>query len=60
MSLVKGARIVEVSPCIADPAKIRVVAQLDGEVGAALPYLHRLLPNSLYSERANALSYKRG
>ncbi len=57
---VKHIEIVQIMPCIADSAKIRVIAKADCELGGVLPYLDRVIPTALYSERGGFLTYKRG
>ncbi len=58
--LVKKIEIVQIMPCIADAAKIRVIAKADGELGEVLPYLDKLIPTALHSERGGFITYKRG
>ncbi len=58
--LVKKVEIAQVMPCIADPAKIRVIAKADHRLEEVLPFLDKVIPTALYSERAGFLTYKRG
>ncbi|MCW3141962.1 MAG: hypothetical protein N2V72_07325 [Methanophagales archaeon] len=58
--LVKKVEIAQVMPCIADPAKIRVIAKADHRLEEVLPYLDKLIPTALYSERGGFITYKRG
>jgi ArsR family metal-binding transcriptional regulator len=58
--LIKKVEIVQIMPCIADSAKIRVIAKADSQLGEVLPYLDRVIPTALYSERGGFLTYKRG
>ncbi len=58
--LVKKVEIAQVMPCIADSVKIRVIAKADCELDAVLPYLDKLIPTALYSERGGFITYKRG
>lgn len=58
--LVKKVEIVQVMPCIADPAKIRVIAKADCRLEVVLPYLDKAIPTALYSEKGGFLTYKRG
>ncbi|MFQ6125327.1 MAG: (Fe-S)-binding protein [Candidatus Heimdallarchaeota archaeon] len=58
--LVGSAKLQKVQLCIADPSKIRVIGQLDHEVGEVLPYLYVELPTATYSEKLGVLSFKEG
>jgi len=58
--LVKKVEIAQVMPCIADTAKIRVIAKADHRLEEVLPFLDRVIPTALYSEKAGFLTYKRG
>ena len=58
--LVKKVEIAQVMPCIADPAKIRVIAKADHRLEEVLPFLYKVIPTALYSEKAGFLTYKRG
>ena len=58
--LVKKVEIAQVMPCIADPAKIRVIAKADHRLEEVLPFLDRVIPTALYSGKAGFLTYKRG
>jgi len=58
--LVKKVEIAQVMPCIADPAKIRVIAKADHRLEEVLPFLDKVIPTALYSEKAGFLTYKRG
>jgi ArsR family metal-binding transcriptional regulator len=49
-------RVVQVLDCLADPAKIRVVAEMNCDVQAALPYLAALLPQAGYNHEAGILT----
>lgn len=53
-------RITHVMDCLADPAKIRVVAELARDVREALPYLAALLPRAGYNHGAAILTLVRG
>lgn len=60
MNFVESIRIKRIMPCVADPAKIRVIAGADRELGEILPYLDQRIPNALYSKKSGFLTYKRG
>ena len=54
--LVAEIRIAQVMDCLADPEKIRVVAELSCDVREALPYLAALLPQAGYNHEAGILT----
>ncbi|RLI24123.1 MAG: hypothetical protein DRO52_05985 [Candidatus Hecatellales archaeon] len=61
LGLVKGKpstyKIKKVLPCIADPSKIRLVAQLDANIEDLLPILYLHLKRSNYIEALDALTF---
>jgi len=52
--------VTHVMDCLADPTKIRVVAELSENVGEALPYLATLLPQAGYNHAAGVLTLLHG
>lgn len=56
----RGYVITHIQDCLADPSKIRVIAESQGDVGELLPYLNAVLPRASYARGANALTLKRG
>lgn len=59
MSLIERFEIIRVLPCIADTAKIRVVAQCDGDIGEVLPYLNATVKGATYNPGSHSLSVQR-
>ncbi len=55
-----GFVLTHILDCLADPAKIRVVAEASGNVADILPYLNALLPAASYAPGANTLTFRRG
>ncbi|MEM2533689.1 MAG: (Fe-S)-binding protein [Candidatus Nezhaarchaeales archaeon] len=55
--LVRKIEIKEISPCIADPERIKFLAQADKPLEDVLPILYLAIPNAKYSEKLGALSY---
>ena len=56
--LVETIEIKEISPCMADPEKIKFIAQADKPLGDILSILYLYMPNSNYSESLAMMSYK--
>ncbi len=54
--LVAAVRVVQVMDCLADPARIRVVAEISCDVSEALPYLAAVLPQAGYNHDAGILT----
>ena len=54
--LVREIRISHVMECLADPCKIRVVAEISVNVKETLPYLAALLPRAGYNHAAGILT----
>jgi len=59
MRLIERFEIVRVLPCIADTAKIRVVARCDSDIGEALPYLNATVKGTTYNPGSKSLSVQR-
>jgi len=57
--LLKSFEITHILPCLADPEKIRTIAQLSDDVREALPYLNATLKGTIYNHRAGILTFKR-
>ncbi|MGB9960173.1 MAG: (Fe-S)-binding protein [Candidatus Bathyarchaeales archaeon] len=55
--IVKKIEIKEISPCTADPERIKFLAQADKPLEDVLPILYLAVPNAKYSEKLGALSY---
>ncbi|MEM1766503.1 MAG: hypothetical protein QXD86_00945, partial [Candidatus Bathyarchaeia archaeon] len=55
--IVKKIEIREISPCTADPERIKFLAQADRPLEDVLPILYLAIPNAKYSEKLGALSY---
>ncbi|MBX5328822.1 MAG: (Fe-S)-binding protein [Candidatus Bathyarchaeota archaeon] len=56
--LVKKIEIKEITPCTADPEKIKFLAHADKPLEDVLPILYLAIPNAKYSEKLGALSYR--
>jgi len=54
------AAVAVLAPCVADRAKIRIIAQLSGDVGPALPYLNAEMERASFSAQAPVLSFMDG
>ena len=57
-AFVKKISIKEITPCTADPDRIKFLAQADKPLGEVLPVLYLSIPNAKYSEKLEALSYR--
>lgn len=55
--LVKKIEIKEITPCTADPERIKFLAQADKPLESALPVIYLAIPNAKYSEKFGFLSY---
>ncbi len=60
MTLLREIYITHVLDCLADPTKIRVIAELSDDVGCLLPYLAALLPQAGYNHAAGILTLLHG
>jgi|YelNatPaOPRAMG01_1025707.scaffolds.fasta_scaffold36782_2 ArsR family metal-binding transcriptional regulator len=57
-TIVRKIVIKEVTPCAADPDRIKFIAEADRTLEEALPILYLGIPNAKYSEKLGALSYR--
>jgi ArsR family metal-binding transcriptional regulator len=58
--LLHSYRITRILPCLADPEKIRVVAEVSGEIYNAFPYLNVTMKDCIYNHPAFTLTFKEG
>jgi ArsR family metal-binding transcriptional regulator len=57
--LLNSYKITRVLPCLADPEKIRVIAEISGEIHEAFPYLNAVLKGCIYNHPALTLTIKK-
>ncbi|MCX8118084.1 MAG: hypothetical protein N3G78_09150 [Desulfobacterota bacterium] len=58
--LFQSYKITRILPCVADPEKIRVIAEVAGEIYEAFPYLNATLKGCLFNHPALTLTIKKG
>ena len=57
--LLRSYKITRVLPCIADPEKIRVIAQVPDGIQEVFPYLNAILKGCIYNHPANTLTIRK-
>jgi len=57
--LLHSHHITRILPCLADPEKIRVIAEVSDEIHEVFPYLNAILKGCLYNHPANTLTIKK-
>jgi ArsR family metal-binding transcriptional regulator len=57
--LLESYQISRILPCLADPEKIRVIAEVSGEIYEAFPYLNAILKGCIYNHPALTLTIKK-
>ena len=57
--LLHSYEITRTLPCLADPEKIRVIAEISDEIHEAFPYLNAILKGCIYNHPANTLTIKK-
>jgi ArsR family metal-binding transcriptional regulator len=57
--LLNLCKITRILPCLADPEKIRVIADVSGEIHEVFPYLNAILKGCIYNHPANTLTIKK-
>jgi ArsR family metal-binding transcriptional regulator len=57
--LLNSYKITRILPCLADPEKIRVIADISGEIHEAFPYLNAVLKGCIYNHPALTLTIKK-
>ena len=58
-TFVRGAAVTFVDECVADPAKIRLIARLFADVAEVMPYLNAVLSNATYVPGGPYLTFMR-
>jgi len=56
--LLNSYQIIRILPCIADPEKIRVIAELSDEIHEVFPYLNAVLKGCIYNHPALTLTIR--
>jgi ArsR family metal-binding transcriptional regulator len=56
---VRSIEIENVLPCLADPDKIRVIAQANADMSDVLPYINGLVKNCIYNHEGKTLTLKK-
>jgi ArsR family metal-binding transcriptional regulator len=54
--LLHSYKITRILPCLADPEKIRVIAEISNEIHDVFPYLNATLKGCIYNHAANTLT----
>jgi len=54
------ARIMVLAPCVADPAKIRLIAHLTGDLTEVFPYLNAEMQQACYNARGPTITFMDG
>ena len=57
--LLHSYKITRTLPCLADPEKIRVIAEVSGEIHEAFPYLNSILKGCIYNHPALTITIKK-
>jgi ArsR family metal-binding transcriptional regulator len=57
--VLRGYRITHISPCLADPEKIRAIVELDEEIHEAFPYINALLKGCIYNHPDMMMALKK-
>jgi ArsR family metal-binding transcriptional regulator len=57
--LLDSYKITRILPCLADPEKIRVIAEISDEIHEVFPYLNATLKGCIYNHPANTLTIKK-
>jgi ArsR family metal-binding transcriptional regulator len=52
-------RITRTLPCLADPEKIRAIAEISDEIHEVFPYLNTILKGCIYNHPANTLTIRK-
>ena len=57
--LLDSYKITRTLPCLADPEKIRVIAEISDEIHEVFPYLNAILKGCIYNHPALTLTIKK-
>ncbi len=56
--LLNSCKITRILPCIADPEKIRVIAEVSDEIHEVFPYLNAIIKGCIYNHPALTLTIR--
>jgi ArsR family metal-binding transcriptional regulator len=56
--LLNSCKITRILPCIADPEKIRVIAEVSDEIHEVFPYLNAIIKGCIYNQPALTLTIR--
>lgn len=48
--------IEKILPCLAEPEKIRFIAEIDEDISEVLPYLNSIIPGAIYNHKGKSLT----
>jgi ArsR family metal-binding transcriptional regulator len=57
--LLRSYKITRTLPCLADPMKVRVIAEVSEEIQEVFPYLNAVLKGCIYNHPANTLTIRK-
>ncbi len=57
--LLHSYKITRILPCLADPMKIRVIADVSREIQEVFPYLNAIMKGCIYNHPANTLTIRK-
>jgi ArsR family metal-binding transcriptional regulator len=57
--LLHSYKITRILPCLADPEKIRVIAEIHDQIHEVFPYLNTILKGCIYNHPANSLTIRK-
>ncbi len=57
--LTSSYKINRILPCISDPEKIRVIAEVSGEIHEVFPYLNPIIKGCIYNHPALTLTIRK-
>ncbi len=59
VSLLRKVKVTTFLPCLADPEKLRAVAEFSDDVRKVLPHLNAILPRAVYNPLTPTLTFQK-
>jgi ArsR family metal-binding transcriptional regulator len=57
--LISKIEILQILPCIADPEKIRIIAEFDNDIREIFPYLNAIIDDAIYNPNFPTINFKK-
>jgi ArsR family metal-binding transcriptional regulator len=60
MAYLNEIKIIGVMPCLAEPVRIRFVAEFDRDISEVMPYVNAVIDGAIYNHAGHSITLKKG